>query len=670
MSEFPNYGNGVQPGFSCTPRCVNNSRYSFQQVPRSSAANSPAKAIPQWIEPAAGAKVEIRGAKLKNSSELTSAITNAYCWLLLYHVAEESYIRYPAYLVFLLQSPPAAGVMASNEPQIADAHESHEPPEQRLSLQAAVEDRDADRSLNEKSLQSTEATYEKPATPTGTTGSEDRDVEKQAGAEGVIVASAEDTDNDDPNIVRWDDDDPEHPFNWPRWRTLTNLFLISFMTFLTPLASSIFAPGVPQLMEEFQSDSLELAAFVVSVYILGFAFGPLIIAPMSEIYGRVIMYHVCNVCFIAFLVACGLAPSLNSLIVFRFFSGVFGACPVTNGGGSIADMVPQERRAAAMAGYTIGPLLGPIIGPIAGGFLAEAMGWRWDFWLLAIVAGALSLVMLVTMKETYHPLLLQRKTERLRKETGNQLLRSQLDNGLSPRDYFKRGIIRPMKMIVKSPIIIILSVFVAIAYGYLYLMFTSMTIVFEEYYGFSTSLVGLSFIGLGVGSLAGVGFFSTTSDRYMKKKAAEADALAESTGAAKEGMKPEYRLPLFPYGALMLPVGLFLYGWTAEYRVHWIVPIIGTAIVGMGNLVIFMSLQLYLIDAFTAYAASAMAANTVVRSIAGGVLPLAGLRMYERLGVGWGNSLLGFIALLLVPAAFAIIKYGEQIRKRFEIKNL
>jgi multidrug resistance protein len=226
-------------------------------------------------------------------------------------------------------------------------------------------------------------------------------------------------------------------------------------------------------MLEFQSDSLELAAFVVSVYILGFAFGPLFIAPLSEIYGRVIVYHICNIGFIALLVGCALAPSLNALIVFRFFSGIFGACPVTNGGGSIADMVPQEKRAVAMAGFSVGPLLGPIIGPVAGGFLANAKGWRWNFWLIVIASGFLSVVMVFTMKETYHPILLQRKVDRLRKETGNQSLKSKLDARLSPSDYFKRGIIRPMKLLIRSPIVILLSLFIAVTYGYLYLMFVS-----------------------------------------------------------------------------------------------------------------------------------------------------------------------------------------------------
>ncbi|KAI0002853.1 bicyclomycin resistance protein [Xylariaceae sp. FL0662B] len=492
-----------------------------------------------------------------------------------------------------------------------------------------------------------------------------RDVEKASPGNG---RGDEDTDAD---VVWWDGpDDPENPYNWPKWRKFLNCGLISAMTFISPLASSAFAPGVPQVMAEFKSNSLEIAAFVVSVYVLGFAAGPMLFAPLSEIYGRVIIYHACNVGFVAFSVACALAPSLSSLIGFRFLAGLFGAAPIANGGGTIADMVVQEHRGAAMAVFSIGPLLGPIVGPVAGGFLTEAEGWRWAFWLLSIAGAIILILMLLFLKESYAPVLLARKTARLQKETGNEMLRSKLDAGLSPRDYFKRGIIRPFKMLAFSPMVVITAFYMAVTYGYLYLLFTSMTEIFEQYYGFTTSTVGLAFIGLGVGSLIGVILFSMTSDNYVRKKTAEADAAAQASGGVKSGMKPEYRLPTLPIGALLIPSGLFMYGWTAEYQVHWIAPILGTGLVGIGNIMIFMGIQMYLVDAFSIYAASAIASNTVVRSIAGSVLPIAGLKMYAKLGVGWGNSLLGFIAVGLAPVAFFLIKYGETLRHKFPIKNL
>ena len=266
---------------------------------------------------------------------------------------------------------------------------------------------------------------------------------------------------------------------------------------------------------------------------------------------------------------------------------------MTNGGGSISDMITQQKRGAAMAGFSIGPLLGPIIGPVIGGIVADKLSWRWVFWILVIISGVISSLFFLLSRETYAPVLLQRKTDRLVKETGNINLRSKLDAGLTPRALFTRAILRPFKLLAFSPICAICNIFVGIAYGYLYIMFTSITPLFEQQYGFNSIHAGLAFLGLGVGSMIGVGYFSTESDRYMKKKAKEAGELAadEEEMARRpsvSAIKPEYRLPPLRAGAILLPVGLFIYGWTAQYKVHWIVPIIGTAIMGIGNLIIFM----------------------------------------------------------------------------------
>ncbi|WPJ65756.1 hypothetical protein SMAC4_04925 [Sordaria macrospora] len=498
----------------------------------------------------------------------------------------------------------------------------------------------------------------------------DHDVEKEAAGTSSSSHNPQDTsgvvtsEEDDANIVWWHENDPENPYNWPRWQKILNVGLISAQTFIAPLASSIFAPGVPAVMKEFHNSSPELASFVVSVYILGFAAGPLVIAPLSEIYGRLIVYHVCNVCFIAFLIACAEAPSFNALIAFRFLSGIFGSCAVTNGGGTISDMITQEKRANAMALMTMGVLLGPIIAPIIGGVISDSsLGWRWVFWILTILAGVVALCMLVFGRESYAPILLQGRVDRLRKETGNELLRSKLDIGLSPKDYFKRSIVRPLKMLVLSPICIIFAIYIAIVYGYMYLMFTTISRVFTnpDTYNFGTKIVGLVFVGMGVGSLLGLVFFSVASNRIMKAKVGP-DGKGQCT--------PEDRLKVLPIGAIFLPAGFFIYGWTAQYHVHWIVPIMSHALIGFGNIVIFMAISMALIDTFTIYAASALAANTVARSVFGAVLPIFGLRMYDTLGLGWGNSLLAFIAVALIPVPFLLIRYGELLRTRYEIKNL
>lgn len=158
-----------------------------------------------------------------------------------------------------------------------------------------------------------------------------------------------------PNIVDWEGpDDPENPYNWSARKKWSNVAILSFLTLLTPLASSMFAPGVPDVIREFHTTNASLATFVVSVYILGFAMGPLVLAPLSEMYGRVPLYNICNICFVAFTVGCALAPSMNALIGFRFLAGCFGIAPITNGGGTIADLMVAEKRGRAMSIWAIG----------------------------------------------------------------------------------------------------------------------------------------------------------------------------------------------------------------------------------------------------------------------------------------------------------------------------
>ena len=192
----------------------------------------------------------------------------------------------------------------------------------------------------------------------------------------------------------------------------------------------------------------------------------------------------------------------------------------------------------------------------------------------------------------------------------------------------------------------------AIVYAYMYLLFTTFTFVFQETYFFSESLVGLVYIGVGIGSLIGVVVLSRVSDQVL------ALLTTRNGGVAK----PEFRLPPMLAATPLIPIGFFVYGWSAEYRVHWAVPIFGTLLYGIGLISTFMCINAYLIDAFQRYAASAIAANTILRSIFGGVFPLFGLRLYEALGLGWGNSLLAFVSIALFPLLWILYAYGERIR--------
>ena len=263
------------------------------------------------------------------------------------------------------------------------------------------------------------------------------------------------------------------------------------------------------------------------------------------------------------------------------------------------------------------------------------------------------------LRDTCAPTILGRKAARLRDQTGDLTLRSKFDTGVPPREFFRRAIIHPSKLLVRSPIVKLLSLNVSIVFAYLYLLFTTFTYVFEANYQFSTGEAGLSYLGVGVGLFIGMLALGKSSDAILKKKA------AKSGGQ----MKPEYRLPPLIFGPLLIAGGLFGHGWTAQAGVHWSTPIVLTRLVGMAMIANFMPTQTYLVDAFGRYAASAIAANTLLRSLFGAVIPLAGQSLYARLGLGWGNSLLGFISLTMLPVPFLFLKYGERIKtsRRFAI---
>ncbi|KAF2106212.1 putative MFS multidrug transporter [Lophiotrema nucula] len=461
------------------------------------------------------------------------------------------------------------------------------------------------------------------------------------------------------SLVDWGgEDDPAKPMNWGNWRKSRNIVTICYCTFLTPLGSTMFAPAIQQVMKTYHSSNPLLASFVVSVWVLGYFFGPLFLGPLSEMYGRIPVYWVCNVLFTVANVASALSPSLSALVVFRFFCGTFGGCPITIGAGTFGDLIRPEHRGKIIAIWSLGPIMGPILGPIAGGYLGEAAGWRWICWVLAIASGVGAIASFVFQEETYPPILLERKLKRLRKETGNTNLRTPFSDNRKPSLIFRRSIIRPLRLLFLSPIVSILSLYQGIIYGYMYLLFTTFPLVFEGQYHFSQGTVGLTYLGMGIGSILGLAVGGTVSDKLIKVLAVD--------GA----FKPEYRLPPLIPGAYFIPVGLFWYGWSAAKQTHWIVPIIGTVWVGIGSNILMMCIATYFIDAHPLHEASATAASTAVRSLIGALVPLAGRSMYQALGLGWGNSLLGFLALAMCPLPWYFYKYGERIRTnpRFQLR--
>jgi len=264
--------------------------------------------------------------------------------------------------------------------------------------------------------------------------------------------------------------------------------------------------------------------------------------------------------------------------------------------------------------------------------------------------------------ETNPRVLIERKVQRMQKELGRDDLRSCYDPpGVqkSTRQILLNGLIRPTKMLIFSPLVFFLSLYIAFVYGVLYLLFTTIPLVFQSQYGWSIGTTGLVYICLGLGNLAGWAVVTATSDKGVVKR----------TKANNGVFEPEMRLPISIYFGFFLPITFFWYGWSTYYKTHWISPILSLFPFAFGIIGLFLPIVTYLVDCYPMYAASAVAANTVLRSLVGALLPLAGPAMYDTLGLGWGNSLLGFLCVGMIPVPLIIYKYGARLRKsqKFEL---
>ncbi|OAL49958.1 MFS general substrate transporter [Pyrenochaeta sp. DS3sAY3a] len=463
----------------------------------------------------------------------------------------------------------------------------------------------------------------------------------------------------DNGIVGWDsENDPQNPLNCSPARKWLTTCLLSVIGFMTPFASSILAPAISSIDVDLGVHNPTKSSIPVTIFLLGYALGPLVLSPLSEIYGRRIVMTAANAFFCVWLIGCALAPSLGALILFRFLCGVGGSASQTVGGAIIADLFCVQERGRAMSIWTIGPIFGPSIAPVVGAFVAQTIGWRWSNWITLIPAALATIGLALYARETNHRVLLEQKTAKLRVELDRPSLRSvyAVPDALpmTKSQVLLKGLTRPLRLLFSSVIVFGVSLYIAFAYGCLYLLFNTIPIVFQGSYGWSLGLSGVVYLALLVGYLIGLAIFFFSSDKMIIRM----------TNANNGEYEAEMRLPISVYFAGFIPVAFFVYGWSSEAEVIWVVPVIALVIFGIGFECIWLPTQSYVVDAYPQCAASALAAFSVMRSIIAAFLPLAGPKMYESLGLGWGNTVLGFISFALVPVPFLVQRYGKGLRAK------
>ncbi|EMD36327.1 hypothetical protein CERSUDRAFT_95660 [Gelatoporia subvermispora B] len=447
----------------------------------------------------------------------------------------------------------------------------------------------------------------------------------------------------DPNAALAELPQELNPRRWSVSRKWVNVSIIAFQATLSPISSTLLAVGQVQIDEELTVRNTQLSAMPVAIYILGLGLGPLYLAPLSEMYGRRIVYVTNAIISFLSTIGCALVQNDTGLIILRLVAGLAGGAGPALGGGSIGDLFEREDRGGAQAIYSFGPTFGPTIGGVIGGYIAERVGWRWTMWVCAIASGISAIASVLFLCESYAPYLLARQRGQKSAPTTT--------GGLA------HALTRPIRMLLFAPIATAMSLYVAVVYGLLYLQLVTRPLLFgpEPQYGLFTykwhgGNTGLSYLAAAVGCI----FALIVSVMGMNRSYRALCKIYDTE-------KPEFRLPFMQAGILIAPCGLFIYGWTAEAQTHFIFPLIGAAIFSFGALVVLTCVQTYLVDAFGKFAASALAASVLFRSFGAALFTVFGTRIYASLGYGWGSSLLAFICLGALPVPAILWIYGPQI---------
>ncbi|TKA83424.1 hypothetical protein B0A55_00368 [Friedmanniomyces simplex] len=441
------------------------------------------------------------------------------------------------------------------------------------------------------------------------------------------------------------------PSRRKKWATT---FALGFVTFCVTFASSVFSPGTLAAAQEFDVSD-EVMVLGTALFVLGFAFGPIIWGPASELYGRKIPLFVGFVIFAIFQVPVAVAQNVETIFICRFLSGFFGCAPLTIVGGALADFWAPVDRGVAVSIFSGATFLGPTGGPIVGGFLVETagFGWRWTAWITLIAAVFFGTIGWFVIDESFGPVLLQHRAKKIRYATKNWAIHAPADEiEINMSAFINKYCTKPIKMLVWEPILLLITIYISFIYGILYLFFETYPISFVEQRGWSLGFGGLPFIavmgGVVMGGVVNFVFIRTRYVRIMKQHGR---------------VPPEERLVPMMVGSIALPVGLFWFAWTSHPSTSAIPQIISGAPVGMGIVLIFLQGINYIIDVYMMFSNSAIAGNTVIRSFVGAAFPMFAKYMYRSLGVQWATSVLGFVAVGLIPVPILFFIYGAKIRK-------
>ncbi|KIW23793.1 uncharacterized protein PV07_11966 [Cladophialophora immunda] len=445
----------------------------------------------------------------------------------------------------------------------------------------------------------------------------------------------------------------DSPFNLPRWRKWVITTLLALMTTAVTFASSVWSATITVTSKEFNvSETVSLLG--VSLYVLGFALGPIVWGPLSEFKGRRLPLFSAFFVWTLLQIPIGVVKNLPALLVCRLLAGCFGASPQVLVGATYADFWEPAERGVATAVYSVAVYVGPTLGPIFGALITESsLGWHWTGWVSLILGVVVGIPAFLFVPETYGPTLQERANKKLNLAQDSSASTTQkLKQKPAFSEFVRKYMFKPAIMFCVEPMLMVMALYIAIVYGILYLTFFAFPYSFVQGRGWDPRTGTLPFLSILTSVIVSSYGVAVYSKRYYRPRL-----------RARGSVLPEDRLPLVMLGSLILPIGLFFFAWTSSRNISPVPQIIAGFFIGSGIMLIFTNAVAFLVDIYLQSAASAMAASTIVRSLVAAGFPLAASRMYRSLGTAWATSVLGFLCVLAIPAPFLFYRYGRKLRQ-------
>lgn len=483
----------------------------------------------------------------------------------------------------------------------------------------------------------------------------------------------------EPNSKRRKANTITNPFAWsPRYK-LYLAILGGIANFSTTYAGGSYTSATNPMAAEWNVSSTAVLVGV-TLYTIAFAIAPMVLAPLSEQMGRWPIVTISGVVFVIGVLFCAVTRLYVGMLLARVLVGMASSTFAVIIVGVVADIYDSaEKRYVALTLFTGGAMFGNGFGPLVSGFIVQNTSWRWVFGVFDVFVAVMVVVLATSYHETRSAILLQKKAKALNGWYGDVLrmadttkdrqnsgddeksepslseVRWKVEGAEQRKNLavmIKTSLTKPLRLLLTEPVVFWFSCWASFAWSIMYALLVVVPYTFQKVYDFDLQTSSAVFAAMCIGTLIMMAI-TPYHDRICRL------LLPQERYNSPEGL-------LYPVAieSILLPAGIFWYGWAAQTGTHWIVPALGLACATMGMFSVYLAVFAYLATAYKQYASSANAAQSMMRNLIGGSFPLFSRAMFQRLGFGGACSLLGGIGIVLTFVPWVLIAFGPKIRAR------